>query len=211
MSKPTQQRAYAMLKIKSFDDKARTFSGVASSISTDRMGDIVEPKGAQFMLPMPFLWQHDSRDPIGWIEKAKVTGNQIEIEGRVADIPAEDSPVLKERLQTAWAYMKNGLVPGLSIGFREIESESIEGTWGYRFTAWDWLELSAVTIPANPDARITLSAIRSEARKQLAASGRSLLLAPPVTKAHQPGATGSNSVSQKECNMKLKEQIAALE
>jgi hypothetical protein len=46
------------------------------------------------------------------------------------------------------------LVRGLSIGFQPLEHARIEGTYGYRFMKWLWLELSAVTIPANADASI---------------------------------------------------------
>jgi phage head maturation protease len=50
-------------------------------------------------------------------------------------------------IDRAWALIKAGLVRGLSIGFRSIEDSDIKGTWGRRFTKWEWLELSAVTIP----------------------------------------------------------------
>lgn len=161
-------RAYSVLDIKSVDEQKRKFSGIASTPSTDRMGDIVEPKGAQFKLPLPLLWQHDSRDPIGWVTSAKVTNSGIEVEGEIADIPEEGE--LKTRLSKAWQMIKNKLVRGLSIGFDSIESARIEGTYGYRFIKWEWLELSAVTIPANQDATITT--IKSIDRALLAASGR---------------------------------------
>jgi phage head maturation protease len=50
--------------------------------------------------------------------------------------------------------MKSGLVRGLSIGFRATKAEPIKGG-GYRFKEWNWLELSAVTIPCNAEASIT--------------------------------------------------------
>src|SRR5690606_2093463 len=42
-----------------------------------------------------------------------------------------------------------------SIGFQSVESARIEGSYGIRFLKWLWLELSAVTIPANAEATIT--------------------------------------------------------
>jgi HK97 family phage major capsid protein/HK97 family phage prohead protease len=116
------------------------------------MQDIVEPKGAQFKLPMPFLWQHNHADPIGWITKAKVTKEGIEVEGEVADIP--ETGELKSRLLKAWQMIKNGLVRGLSIGFSVLEHGWIESTGGMHILKWNWLELSAVTIPANEEATI---------------------------------------------------------
>jgi HK97 family phage prohead protease len=150
------ERAYATLQIKSVATSAdgkRTFTGIASTPSLDRQGDIVEPSGAQFTLPIPFLWQHDSKQPIGWINKATVTAQGIAVEGEVADIPEEGS--LKDKLTEAWQYIKNKLVRGLSIGFDPIERRKIDGASGYRYTKWNFLELSAVTIPANQDASIT--------------------------------------------------------
>jgi len=176
-------RAYSTIQFKAAEtDGKRTFSGIASTPSTDRMGDIVEPKGAQFKLPIPLLWQHDSRQPIGWIRKAKVTAAGIEVEGEVATVE-EDGP-LKSRLLEAWQMLKAGLVRGLSIGFNSIESARIEGTYGLHFLKWEWLELSAVTIAANQDATIT--AIKSIDEQHLAALGRE---GPPSDR-NRPGASG---------------------
>jgi HK97 family phage prohead protease len=146
-------RAYAVLEIKSVDEEKRTFRGIATTPSTDRMGDIVEPKGAVFKLPLPLLWQHNPGDPIGWVHTAKITSAGIEVEGEIANIPEEGE--LKNRLQKAWQMLKNKLVRGLSIGFNSIESSRIENTYSYHFLKWEWLELSAVTIPANQEATIT--------------------------------------------------------
>lgn len=160
---PILQRAWSTLEIKAFDDTKRTFKGIASTPTTDRMGDVVEPDGAQYKLPIPFLYQHDSRRPIGQITNAKVTSNGIEVEGYVERV--DEPPSLKERLDVAWMEMKTKLVRGLSIGFDPIESARIENTFGFRFIKWDWLELSAVTIPANAEASIT--AIKSIDQMQL--------------------------------------------
>ena len=52
-------RAYAVLEVKSVDVDARIIEGFATTPTTDRNGDIVDPAGAEFTLPMPLLWQHD--------------------------------------------------------------------------------------------------------------------------------------------------------
>jgi hypothetical protein len=126
-------RAYSTLEIKAVRDDGgkRRFSGVASTPSTDRMGDIVEPKGAEFTLPIPLLWQHNSADPIGWITSAKVTSKGIEVEGEVANVDEDGD--LKKRLATAWQMLKSKLVRGLSIGFNALEYTRIENTGGLRF------------------------------------------------------------------------------
>lgn len=176
-------RAYSIFEIKSFDGDKRTFKGIATTPATDRMADVVEPKGAEFKLPLPLLWQHDAKDPIGWVNSATVTDKGIEVEGEIADIP-EDGP-LKDRLKTAWQMIKNGLVRGLSIGFNPKEYSEIKGTYGLRFTAWEWLELSAVTIPANQEA--TILAVKQFSRP--AASGKAVKLIKSP-----PGASGRTSV-----------------
>ena len=66
-------RAYSLLTLKGVDDETRTITGMASTPSPDRLNDVVEPKGAQFKLPIPFLWQHDSGQPIGHVTHAKVS------------------------------------------------------------------------------------------------------------------------------------------
>lgn len=45
----------------------RTIRGLANSGLTDRIGDIVEPKGGRWTLPLPLLWQHKHDQPIGWV------------------------------------------------------------------------------------------------------------------------------------------------
>lgn len=149
------RRAFAQFEIKEIHDPKngkRTFRGIATTPTVDREGDIVEPEGAEFKLPIPFLWQHNSYDPIGWITAAKVTKKGIEVEGEIATV--DEPPSLKERLDLAYGYIKSKLVRGLSIGFKPLESSRINDTYSYRFIKWLWLELSAVTIPANGDASI---------------------------------------------------------
>jgi len=146
-------RAYSLITIKAVSDDSREITGIATTPSTDRMGDIVEPKGASFSLPLPLLWQHDSNQPIGHVTHAKVTPDGIEIRAKLVKL--DDPGPLKDRLDTAWQSMKSGLVRGLSIGFQSLEAEAIKGTNGIRFLKWAWHELSAVTIPANAEASVT--------------------------------------------------------
>lgn len=145
-------RAYSVFEIRTVDEERRIIEGVATTPSTDRIGDIVEPLGAQFKLPLPFLWQHDRKSPIGTVIKADVTAGGIRATIQLAqdDVPGP----LKDLLDLAWRSIKKGLVRGLSIGFKPLETADINGSWGQRFIKWDWLELSAVTIPANMEASI---------------------------------------------------------
>lgn len=160
-------RAYSTLEVKALDDEKRVITGIASTPSPDRMQDVVEPKGAQFKLPIPFLWQHNHEEPIGHVTDAKVTQKGIEVSVQLTQV--EEPGKLKDRLDEAWQSIKSGLVRGLSIGFSAKEFEQIPGSWGLRFLSWEWFELSAVTIPANAEATIT--SVKSIDREQRAALG----------------------------------------
>ena len=104
-----------------------------------------------------------------------------------AQIARSDEPgKLKDRLDEAWQSIKTGLVRGLSIGFKPIETAEISGSWGQRFIKWMWLELSAVTIPANIDASIQM--VKSYDRRGV----RSLMV--PV-KDHGPLPAGARSLT----------------
>src|SRR4029077_14538333 len=167
--------------------------------TADRLQDVVEPKGARFTLPIPFLWQHDSGQPIGHVTHAKVTGAGIEIIAKIAKgVTAE--------IDRAWALIKAGLVPGLSIGFKAIEHEHIKETKGVRFLKWLFLELSAVTIPAN--AECTIATVKSIDTAQRAASGHNA--APKTLPA--PRDIPQRKFTQEGVKMKtIAEQITQLE
>lgn len=140
-------RAYSTLEIKALDDETGTITGIASTPSPDRMDDIVLPEGAKYRLPIPLLWQHNHSDPIGEVIEAKITAKGIEVVAKVA-------LGVTDEIDRYWKLMKAGLVRGLSIGFRGLKVAQIEGSWGVEFQEWEWLELSAVTIPANAEASI---------------------------------------------------------
>ena len=146
-SHESTSRCWSQLTVKSVDEEQRIIRGIASTPSTDRAHDIVEPKGAKFSLPLPLLNQHEHDSPIGFVERATVTDDGIEIEAR---IPKDTGISYVERV---WAQIKAGLVRGLSIGFRPLKVEPLE-KGGLRYLAWEWFELSAVTVPANADATI---------------------------------------------------------
>jgi HK97 family phage major capsid protein/HK97 family phage prohead protease len=158
-------RAYSLLEVKSIDTERRVIRGTATTPTPDRMGDIVEPLGVTFAASLPLLLYHDSRQPVGTVKFEKPTKDGIDFE---ASLPAIDAPPsLKERIDTAWASVKAGLIKGASIGFRVIEESFNKETQGYRFIKTEVLELSLVTVPANQDC--TISAVKA---LDLAASGR---------------------------------------
>lgn len=143
-------RAYSLVSITKADEDQRVIEGIASTPSTDRAGDIVDPMGARFKLPLPLLWQHAHDKPIGQVEWAKATPKGIPFRARIAKVD-EPGP-LRDRLQEAFQSIRIGLVRAVSIGFSAIRATPI--ATGFRFDEWNWWELSAVTIPANEEATI---------------------------------------------------------
>jgi HK97 family phage prohead protease len=180
------KRAYGLLEMKNFDDEKRLVEGMATTPSPDRYGDIVEPKGAVFKLPIPLLWQHMSSLPVGEVYAAKATAEGIEVKARV--FKATESESLIKRLDEVWESLKLKLVKGFSIGFTPLESAQIKDTYSYRFLEWEWLELSLVTIPANAEA--TISAVKSAS--DAARNPRGVVRLDPITvrrarQTHRPG------------------------
>jgi len=150
------ERAYSVLQVKAVSETADEWviDGIASTPTADRSGDVVEPMGARFKLPMPLLWQHESSKPVGRVEFARPTAKGIPY---VAHLPKVSEPgALKDRIDEAVQSIKYRLVGAVSIGFRALENGvEIMKSGGLRFTSWEWLELSLVTIPAQAEASIT--------------------------------------------------------
>lgn len=145
-------RAYAFITVKSVNEEDRIIEGIASTPSPDRMGDIVNPLGAKFSLPLPFLWQHDHASPIGHVIEAKATKDGIWFRAQLAQ--TMEPGALKDLLDFAWQSIKMKLVAAVSIGFRALKYAFLNDG-GIEFDEWEWFELSAVTIPAQADATIT--------------------------------------------------------
>lgn len=148
-------KAYSTLQIKSVTDTddERIITGIATTPSTDRDDDILEPLGAKFALPIPLLWQHNHNQPIGEVIQATVTEKGIEIVAKLVKI--DEKGKLKDRLDEAWQSIKSGLVKCLSVGFKIKEYNYLESSWGLHIKEWEFYELSVVTVPANADAVIT--------------------------------------------------------
>ena len=187
-------RAYSALDIKSVNDGERVITGIATTPSPDRMGDIVEPLGAEFAGEIPALWQHNHDQPIGHVKFGKPTTKGIPFTMTLAK--TDEPGALKDRLDEAWQSVKLRIVRAVSIGFRAIEYALMDGG-GIRFLKTEILELSLVTVPANADCTIT--SIKSIDTTQRAATGNAVgdevdlsgatLVAPP------PGASGKSAAA----------------
>jgi HK97 family phage prohead protease len=204
-------RAFSILSVKGMDESPDrvTIKGIASTPTADRMGDVVEPLGAQFKTPMPLLWQHRHDAPVGHVTFAKPTKSGIPFEAVIPVV--KEAGALKDRVDEAIHSLKYGLVSAVSIGFRAIEGAIERIDSGLRFKQWEWLELSLVTVPANAEATITT--IKSLDDQYRAASGQPVVeTSPGVPGIKAPAPRGFSLTPFPGTNMKtIAEQIQALE
>jgi HK97 family phage major capsid protein len=144
----------AQLQVKSVDADRRRFSGLATTPDLDRHGHSVDPAGVTYQNPLPLFYEHD-RKPIGWATFGAATAAGIPFD---AELPTIDEPgALRDRIDEAWQLVKNRLITSVSIGFRILGDavKPLKGG-GLRLLRTEVVELSLVTIPANPNAAILL-------------------------------------------------------
>ena len=107
------------------------------------------------------LWQHDSRQPIGVWSALREDRVGLQVSGRLA---------LKTRGGAeAYELLKLGAVSGLSIGYVAVASHVDERTRQRVLIDIDLWEVSLVTFPANPQARVT--AVKAMAADAAALAG----------------------------------------
>ncbi len=133
-----------------------TFEGYASVFHvTDSANDRVVPGAfrkslvaaqAENRLP-PLLWQHDAQKPIGIWHDMFEDSHGLFVRG---ELFVDDISQARE----AYKLMKEGVVTGLSIGYRTIQSERDAKSGARLLTEVELLEVSMVTFPANALARV---------------------------------------------------------
>jgi HK97 family phage major capsid protein len=162
MAEPGIRYAFLKLDLKSRQTSPaspRLIEGIISTPTPDHIGDVLEPGGAKFALPMPLLWDH--KEPIGQVLEASVFADGIRIKGQVATIP--EPGLLQTEIDKRWHTIKNGLARGLSVGWKPLEAVRAK-SGGLHVKAWKWLESSVVIVPMNEDATI-LSIKKYDARR----------------------------------------------
>lgn len=143
MSEP--EKLYTKATIESTD---KGLLAVASTAVEDRHGEIVSIEGwdlKNFKKNPVLLWGHDHFEPaIGVAKNIKVEGT-----GKKASLVFE--PVFHEITEKARAIKRmfeEGILNSFSVGFQPKEMD------GNTYTSQELLEISAVNVPANPDARM---------------------------------------------------------
>lgn len=144
---------HSFTEVKAVQDNSgrRIFSGMATNSMVDRVGDTIDPMGASFKNPLVLLHQHNHERPIGTVTFDKPTTKGIKF---TAEIPVVDEPgSFKDRVDTAWAEIKSGVVRAVSIGFRAMKY-AFRDDGGIDFQEIEIYELSTVSVPANASAMI---------------------------------------------------------
>lgn len=124
--------------------------------SGDRVGDWIR-KGAFATVqgPLPMLFGHKPHDPVGVWTEYKESNDGFESAGQLL---IDDVARAKE----VHALVKARAITGISIGF--ITRKAIARKGGGRdILALDLVEISLVTVPMHPGARITSSKSAAEA------------------------------------------------
>lgn len=154
--------------------------------------------GADFVLPMPFLFEHGA--PVGEVFFADPQPDGIRIKARFSRLDPSAPASLKNFLDTAWASVSATppLVKGLSIGWKPKKGASTIVNGVRRVSKWFWGETSAVAVPMNAHALIT--SVKSLAAHDRASAVHGASPIPPPS-----AAAGSLRTTP----MKISEQLTA--
>lgn len=150
------------VKIEQLDDSNKSFVAIASTEDEDRDKDIVRQAGwklANFKKNPIIPWSHNyysvpiARSIKTWIDKDNKKGP------RLLFMPKFDKD--DDNSMNIYNKYKNGFLTSFSVGFRGIKFtfRNEEDRWwgGREFLQQELLEISAVAIPANPNANTRLS------------------------------------------------------
>jgi hypothetical protein len=150
-----------------------TFSGYASLFGRADLGrDAVMPGAFRASLRrrgaagVKMLFQHDPNQPIGvWLD-IREDGEGLLVKGRLTTDVARAREVL--------SLMRAGALDGLSIGYRTVRGRTDARTGVRQLFEVDLWEISVVTFPMLPEARVSAvkAARAARAAGQLAAIRR---------------------------------------
>lgn len=136
----------------------RTIRFIASDESVDRYGDVISAEGWQlkdFRNNRQFLWMHNHEAPIGEVTDVKVDGSRLLATARFA------TAGVSKLADDLWALVKDKVLRAFSVGFTvggergkdyEYLYDDDENVTGYRYLRPELLEISLVSVPANPNA-----------------------------------------------------------
>ena len=137
------------------EDEDGKFSGYASIFGNKDLGNDIVEKGAfttslrrKSPKQIKMLFMHKTDEPIGVFEKMEEDNKGLRVEGRLA--------LGTQRGKEVYELMKMGAIDGLSIGYKvDAKGYGYDDDGKKRYLKnVDLMEISAVTFPMNPKARI---------------------------------------------------------
>lgn len=139
------------LKALDQDEDVGTFEGYGAVFSNvDRHNEVIMPGAFRRSLMengMPALiWQHDSKQPIGVYTNVKEDDHGLYVRGQLN--------LFVQKGKEAWQLLKQGALGGLSVGFVTQRDRINEETGTRQLEDIDLYEISLVTFPANPMAKV---------------------------------------------------------
>ncbi|MEL6364680.1 MAG: HK97 family phage prohead protease [Pseudomonadota bacterium] len=144
-----------------------TIEGLAAVFGEpDENGDVIRPGAFRATLiqrpasAVRMLYQHKADEPIGRWRRLRETERGLLAEGEIS--------LDTERGREAWSLARFGALDGLSIGFRTRIARPAPG--GRELLAVDLWEISMVTFPMAPGARLTRIGELEDAPVRAAAS-----------------------------------------
>ncbi len=144
--------ALARFEMKSVAEDG-TFEGYASLFNREDLGhDVIQPGAFHDSLSgrdakaIKMLFQHNPAEPIGVWDVIREDANGLYVKGRLTLAVAKAREVL--------ALMRAGALDGLSIGFKAVKARRDARSGVRRLEKVDLWEISVVTFPMLPGARV---------------------------------------------------------
>jgi HK97 family phage prohead protease len=167
---PVREVKFAPVDLKSVEADG-TFCGYASLFGEVDLGqDLVMPGAfreslvARGLQGVKLLFQHDPNEPIGvWLE-LREDGKGLFVRGRLMPEVTRAREVL--------SLMRAGALDGLSIGFRTVKGRTDPNSGVRRLDKIDLWEISIVTFPMLPQARVSTVKRRQAQSPPQCGSGR---------------------------------------
>jgi HK97 family phage prohead protease len=134
---------------------------VCSTGTVDRAGEVVVQSGIQladYRANPVVLFAHDPTQPIGRCTQIGIVGQELQ-----ADIEFAPQGV-SAKADEICGLVKAGVISTVSIGFDPIEVEPMDPRkpkGPQRYLSIDLMELSVVSIPANPNAQVIARSARA--------------------------------------------------
>ena len=150
-------------------DASGFFEGYASLFGVpDLSRDVVMPGAFKHSLAVngtgevKLLWQHDPAQPVGLWTLLEEDKKGLRCEGQLnLDV---------QRGREIYALLRQGAVNGLSIGFKTVRSRKDAASGGRQLLAIELWEISVVTFPLLPEARVSAVKKRPDPLSLLPAS-----------------------------------------